>query len=318
MPNKRFTNHLFLFPSDALPKGPHILGLASRPAQPSIRLLPRHLHLYPLPLSFFFPPSQFCLLSRLPSVFGFFIFPHPYSSLHPHSFLFPSVSFPTFFLRSVLCSLFSFPLHLLMFVNPFSNNLSVPLHPPFVSFSHHLQLCCLPFCIHPPLPNPALLPPSFLPFPFVFAPFLLRLHPCVHPPCFHLTSLFIAPTSLSSPPTNFRLSSSSSFHFYYSFYPPTVSPTFPSLFRLSPRLFFLFPSYLHLPFLLFILSPFSQKSQFSVAFSFSPSSFSHLGSPDILLLILHPSFLPFPLPPAPPLSHLLPHPFKPLVRDAYS
>lgn len=42
--------------------------------------------------------------------------------------------------------------------------------------------------------------PSFLSFPFVFSPFLLLLHLCVHPPYFHLTSLFIAPTSLSSPP----------------------------------------------------------------------------------------------------------------------
>lgn len=61
MPNKRFTNHLFLFPPDALPKGPPILGLAPRPntsIHPSLPP-PPHLLLYLLPFySYFLLPSS--------------------------------------------------------------------------------------------------------------------------------------------------------------------------------------------------------------------------------------------------------------------
>lgn len=241
MPNKRFTNHLFLFPSDALPKGPHILGLASRPTQPSIRLLRRRLHLNPLPLAFFFPPSQLCLLSRLPPVY-FLFFPihippsiatHFFSHLHPSllSTPGPSSAPPFHFLflslrlsvHSPIISLFpsTLPLFLSLIVSNFVFLLCLFFILPCSSTS---SKSCLSFSQFPPIP-------------LCLLPSLCLLHPCVHPPYFHLTSLFIAPTSLSFPHTHFRLSSSSSFDFYYSFYPPTVPFTFPSLFRLSPRIF---------------------------------------------------------------------------------
>lgn len=96
MPNKRFTNHLFLFPPDALPKGPPILGLAPRPntsIHPSLSPPPISSSTYSLsiltssslprlislsPPSFFLTPS-----SLLPP---FLLYLLSSSLLHPHSF----------------------------------------------------------------------------------------------------------------------------------------------------------------------------------------------------------------------------------------
>lgn len=316
MPNKRFTNHLFLFPSDALPKGPHILGLAWRPTQPSIRLLPRHLHLYPLPLSRFFPPSLFYAFSPGSLLYlAFLFFPihippsiptrffcHPHPSLPsslgpspapPFHFLFISLRLS---LRSPVISLFSFTLPL--FLSVIISNFVFLLYLFFILlYSSTSSKPC------PSPPSPLSSPPFFFSSISAFTLLTFTSLPSSSPP----PPFPSPPLILGYPPL-----------------PPFVFITLSILPHLSfpfsdSHLAFFFDSH---PISTFrscsLSSPLSPRSLGFQLLFLSPPSFSHLGSPNILLLILHPSFLPFPLPPAPPLSHLLPHPFKPLVRDAYS
>lgn len=155
MPNKRFTNHLFLFLPAALPKGPLIWGLALCPntsihpsAQSSLPvLLPYLLPLLsyssiPLLSSTSFisprlsPPSS----SSLP--WPFFLICPPFSlTLHDLLCLFSSSCSPVSFLPSF--PILPFLPTLLLFSLSLHSYLSfLPPLPPFSSFPTHFNLSC--------------------------------------------------------------------------------------------------------------------------------------------------------------------------------
>lgn len=223
-----------------------IQGLASRPTRPSIRLLFRHLHLYP-------SPSLFILLFSSSTL----LLPSTYITLfcwHPPFFL-------PLFLRTPFCLSLHLSPHLFLCTLCLLNK-SI-LQSLVLSLASFLSLSLFVLCIYPPLltlPSGPLLHPFHLILNSNFgscAPFSFSLLVCILCQC-------SSPLLLLLSTSFFNLSCiASSISSRYSFLSPP-KPGSPNTFAPRP-----------------------------------PSLFCFLS-------------------PTPPLSHLLPRPFKPLVHYAYS
>lgn len=198
-PNKMFANHLFLFPPDALPNGPPVLGLAPRPNTSVHPFLPLFLP-YPLPsYTYFLLPSLPHLpLAPLPSCLSSFLPSHSF-------FLMPSLHFPS------LCSFSSsFVPSSLFFILacspclPLGPLLSFLPHPfyvlpltqtIFVLFPHLSLFCLFPTSASPPFPSIFILS-DLLSLSFFLCPLYLPPHP--HAYAFSSLSIILLPSSIIS------------------------------------------------------------------------------------------------------------------------